>query len=151
MTDKEKSWKWQLANRITTADELARLIKLSPSEKADIEQSLSLFRMAITPYYASLMDKENQNGPIRMQMIPSAAERVRGEFDLDDPLGEIKYNPAPNVVRRYPDRVLLLVTMQCASYCRHCTRRRVVGSTDCTISKEQLKQALDYIERPRLC
>ncbi|MBR4436796.1 MAG: KamA family radical SAM protein [Spirochaetales bacterium] len=147
MTDKEKSWKWQLANRITTADELARLIKLSPSEKADIEQSLSLFRMAITPYYASLMDKEDPNCPIRMQMIPSAAERVRGEFDLDDPLGEIKYNPAPNVVRRYPDRALLLVTMQCASYCRHCTRRRVVGSTDCTISKEQLKQALDYIER----
>ena len=147
MTDMEKSWKWQLANRITTADELAKLIKLSPSEKADIAQSLSLFRMAITPYYASLMDKEDPDCPIRKQMIPSAAERIRGEFDLDDPLGEIKYNPAPNVVRRYPDRALLLVTMQCASYCRHCTRRRVVGSTDCTISKEQLRQALNYIER----
>ena len=147
MTDMEKSWKWQLANRITTVEELEKLIKLSPAEKADIAQSLSLFRMAITPYYASLMDKENPRCPIRMQMIPSAAERVRGEFDLDDPLGEIKYNPAPNVVRRYPDRALLLVTMQCAAYCRHCTRRRVVGSTDCTISKEQLKAALDYIER----
>ena len=147
MTDMEKSWKWQLANRITTVEELEKLIKLSPSEKADIAKSLALFRMAITPYYASLMDKEDPRCPIRMQMIPSAAERVRGEFDLDDPLGEIKYNPAPNVVRRYPDRALLLVTMQCAAYCRHCTRRRVVGSTDCTISKEQLKAALDYIER----
>ena len=141
----ERSWRWQLAHRITTADELAGLIKLSPAEKADIEKSLALFRMAITPYYASLMDKEDPLCPIRMQMIPSAAERVRGEFDLDDPLGEIKYNPAPNVVRRYPDRALLLVTMQCASYCRHCTRRRVVGSADCTISREQLHQALDYI------
>ena len=147
MTDMEKSWKWQLANRITTVEELEKLIKLSPSEKADIAKSLALFRMAITPYYASLMDKEDPRCPIRMQMIPSAAERVRGEFDLDDPLGEIKYNPVPNVVRRYPDRALLLVTMQCAAYCRHCTRRRVVGSTDCTISKEQLKAALDYIER----
>ncbi|MBR4159555.1 MAG: KamA family radical SAM protein [Spirochaetia bacterium] len=147
MTEMEKSWKWQLANRITTAAELEKLIKLSPAEKTDIAQSLSLFRMAITPYYASLMDKEDPHCPIRMQMIPSAAERVRGEFDLDDPLGEIKYNPAPNVVRRYPDRALLLVTMQCAAYCRHCTRRRVVGSTDCTISREQLQAALDYIEK----
>ncbi len=147
MTEMEKSWKWQLANRITTAEELEKLIRLSPAEKSDIAQSLSLFRMAITPYYASLMDKEDPHCPIRMQMIPSAAERVRGEFDLEDPLGEIKYNPAPNVVRRYPDRALLLVTMQCAAYCRHCTRRRVVGSTDCTISSEQLQVALDYIER----
>ena len=143
----KNSWKWQLANRITTADELAKLIKLSPAEKADIEKSLELFRMAITPYYASLMDKDDPRCPIRMQMIPSSSERVRGEFDLDDPLGEVKYNPAPNVVRRYPDRALLLVTMQCASYCRHCTRRRVVGSTDCTISKEQLQKALEYIRK----
>ena len=55
----ERSWRWQLAHRITTADELAGLIKLSPAEKADIEKSLALFRMAITPYYASLMDKED--------------------------------------------------------------------------------------------
>ena len=147
MADERGSWKWQLTHRITTVDELSKLITLTPEDKADIAQSLELFRMAITPYYASLMAKNDPHCPIRMQMIPSAAERIRGEFDLDDPLGEVKYNPAPNVVRRYPDRALLLVTMQCASYCRHCTRRRVVGSTDCTISDAQLKAALDYIER----
>ena len=145
MAEERESWKWQLAHRITTVDELSKLINLTPEEKADIARNLGLFRMAITPYYASLMDKDDPHCPIRMQMIPSAAERIRGEFDLDDPLGEVKYNPAPNVVRRYPDRALLLVTMQCAAYCRHCTRRRVVGSTDCTITKEQLEQALDYI------
>ena len=147
MADDMESWQWQLAHRITTVDELSKHITLTEEEKADIAQSLSLFRMAITPYYASLMDKDDPRCPIRMQMIPSAEERIRGKFDLDDPLGEIKYNPAPNVVRRYPDRALLLITMQCAAYCRHCTRRRVVGSTDCTISQEQLKQALDYIEK----
>ncbi len=149
MTDERESWKWQLAHRITTVEELEKLITLSPSEKEDISKTLSLFRMAITPYFASLMEKDNRECPIRKQMIPSAAEQIRGEFDLDDPLGEIKYNPAPNVVRRYPDRALLLVTTQCAAYCRHCTRRRVVGSSDCTISRQQLKEALEYIEKTR--
>ena len=140
-------WRWQLAHRITTAEQLGRIIRLKEEEKTEIEQCLSTFRMAITPYYASLMDADDPRCPIRMQMIPSKAECTRGEFDLEDPLGEIRYNAAPNVVRRYPDRALLLVTMQCAAYCRHCTRRRVVGSTDCTITEAELEKALEYIER----
>jgi len=140
-------WHWQLANRITTVSELEKILNLCEREKEDISKCLALFRMAITPYYASLMDKENPCCPIRMQMIPSILETERGVFDLDDPLGEVRYNPVPNVVRRYPDRALLLVTMQCASYCRHCTRRRIVGSTDCTISDAELDIAIDYIER----
>lgn len=149
MADNIESWQWQLKHRITTVDELEKLIHLSAQEKADISKCLGQFRMAMTPYYASLMDKDDPDCPIRMQMIPRVEECTRGEFDLDDPLGEVKYNQAPNVVRRYPDRALLLVTMQCAGYCRHCTRRRIVGSTDCTISDQELEKALQYIEKTK--
>ncbi|MCQ2604854.1 MAG: KamA family radical SAM protein [Spirochaetia bacterium] len=150
MTDRKEwnSWKWQFANRITTAEELDRVLHLSPSEKDNISCCLKNFRMAITPYYASLMDPEDPDCPIRRQAVPSILETVRGEFDLDDPLGEVRYNPVPYVVQRYPDRALLLVTLKCSMYCRHCTRRRVVGENEeFIIPQPALDVALDYIRR----
>ena len=131
--DNRQDWRWQLANRITTAGELEKIISLSAEEKEDIEKCLGSFRMAVTPYYASLMDRYDRNCPIRLQAVPSLKETVRDKSDLDDPLGEVHFNPVPNVVRRYPDRALFIVTVQCGSYCRHCTRRRIVGSDECSV------------------
>lgn len=146
--DNTNDWRWQLSHRITTVEELEKKVLLSDREKQDIEKCLESFRMAITPYYASLMDREDRNCPIRRQAIPSLPETERGYADLDDPLGEVHFNPVPNVVRRYPDRALFLVTVQCGSYCRHCTRRRIVGSDESmAVGKKEIKTAVDYISR----
>jgi len=153
MTTSERwnDWKWQYAHRITNADALSKVIPLTEAEKADIDQCLESFRMAITPYYASLIDPNDPFDPVRMQAVPSARELDPCPDDLNDPLNETGDSPVPHVVHRYPDRVLLLVTYQCAMYCRHCTRRRAVGEEDKVISDKALARALDYIrEHPEI-
>jgi lysine 2,3-aminomutase len=139
-------WRWQLANMITTADELARVIELSPEERAGLAASASLFRVGITPYYASLMDPAHASCPIRMQAIPRAAEADIRPEELRDPLGEDTHNPAPSVVHKYPDRVLFLVVDRCGIYCRHCNRRRLVGGDEPPTTSE-LEAGLDYIAK----
>ncbi len=138
-------WKWQFANRITNAEGLSKVLPLSEEEKADIGECLKSFRMAITPYYASLIDPQNKDDPIRRQCVPSIEETRPCENDLSDPLGELKDSPVPHIVHRYPDRALFLVTLRCSMYCRHCTRRRVVGEEDRTITEKALNTALSYI------
>ena len=145
MEDRWNDWKWQYANRITTAEQLNTILPLTNQEQQDIQTCLGAFRMAITPYYASLIHPDDPNDPIRMQAVPSILETIPDQNDLADPLGEESDSPVPHVVHRYPDRVLLLVTMQCSMYCRHCTRRRAVGEEDCTITEVALQQAVDYI------
>lgn len=138
-------WKWQFANRITNADALSKVLPMSETEKTDIEKCLKNFRMAITPYYASLIDPDDPNDPVRRQCVPTIEETYPCENDLLDPLGELKDSPVPHIVHRYPDRVLFLVTLKCSMYCRHCTRRRVVGEEDRIISEKELSTALAYI------
>jgi len=139
-------WRWQLGHMLTSADDLARVIELSPGERAGLAASASLFRVGITPYYASLMDPAHPSCPIRMQAIPSAAEGdVRAE-ELRDPLGEDTHNPAPSVVHKYPDRVLFLVVDRCGIYCRHCNRRRLVGGDEPPTTAE-LEAGLAYIAK----
>lgn len=138
-------WKWQFSHRITTADALSKVIRLSENEKNDIQKCLEFFRMAITPYYASLINSDDPNDPVRKQAVPSIEETYPCENDLADPLNEEGDSPVPHIVHRYPDRVLFLVTLQCSMYCRHCTRRRVVGEEDGIITEKELTQALDYI------
>lgn len=140
-------WKWQCANRITTADGIARYLHLPESQKADVEKCLASFRMAITPYYASLIDPDDPNDPIRRICVPSIEETAPCENDLDDPLGEEHDSPVAHIVHRYPDRVLFLVTLRCSTYCRYCTRRRVVGEEDRVITEPEMKAALNYIRR----
>jgi lysine 2,3-aminomutase len=138
----DNDWRWQLSHMLTTAAEL----ELSPDERAGLEQSASLFRVGITPYYAGLMDRVHASCPIRMQAIPRAAEaQIRAE-ELRDPLGEDTHNPAPSVVHKYPDRVLFLVVDRCGIYCRHCNRRRLVGGDEPPTTSE-LEQGLAYIAR----
>lgn len=139
-------WHWQMANRICSLEELEKHMKLSNTEKAGIKQCLQMFRMAITPYYFSLMDPDNPNCPIRKQAIPSAYELQSSSADCDDPLHEDADSPVPGLTHRYPDRVLLLVTDQCAMYCRHCTRRRFAGTTDTHRNRKDIEKALKYIK-----
>ena len=140
-----QDWHWQISHRITTVEELKEVIPLTETEEAGIAQCLKSLRMAVTPYYASLIDPGDQHCPIRKQAIPTSLELHVGEYDLFDPLHEDTDSPVPGLTHRYPDRVLLLVTDQCSMYCRHCTRRRMAGQTDQALPLEHFQQALDYI------
>ncbi len=142
-------WRWQVANRITTVEQLGRVIHLTEDEQEVIASSLNQLRMAITPYYASRMDPVNSHCPIRMRAVPTLAETHIAPEDMRDPLHEDTDSPAPGLTHRYPDRVLLLVTDQCAMYCRHCTRRRIAGDTDQPRSPQEIDQAIAYIRETR--
>jgi lysine 2,3-aminomutase len=138
-------WRWQFAHRITDVQTLAAILPLSTQEKRDIALCLLRFRMAITPYFLSLIDPSDPSDPLRKQAVPVLAETETYPWEKADPLNEEGDSPVPAIVHRYPDRVLLLVTKCCATYCRHCTRRRLVGEEDAALSDEELGQALDYI------
>ena len=150
VTEKEwYDWQWQIRNRITRLEDLARIISLTEEEKEGIKKVLGIYRMAITPYYASLMDEEDPLCPIRMQAVPTIYETHKSSADLHDPLGEDRDMVVPNLVHRYPDRVLFLITDQCSMYCRFCTRRRLVGHVDKPRKKEELQAAFEYIRKNR--
>jgi len=121
------SWHWQLKNRITKFEDLKKYIKLTPDEEEVFKGGKFPFRMAITPYYLSVIDQNNPNDPVRMQAIPKILESKLVSTDMDDPLHEDTDSPTPGLTHRYPDRTLLLLTDQCSMYCRHCTRRRKAG------------------------
>src|SRR5699024_3182651 len=107
---------------------------------------LEKFRMGITPYYASLMDPDDPNCPIRMQAIPTIMETYESVADMEDPLSEDEDSPVKGITHRYPDRVLFLITDQCSMYCRHCTRRRFAGQNDAPSSRELIDKGIEYIE-----
>ena len=149
VSDKDwHSWRWQLAHMLTTADELGRVVALTAGERAGLAASAQLFRVGITPYYASLMDPVHASCPIRMQAIPAVAEADIRDEELRDPLGEDTHNPAPSVIHKYPDRVLFLVVDRCGIYCRHCNRRRLVGGDEPPTTAD-LEAGLAYIARTR--
>lgn len=139
-------WHWQVKNRISTTQELEKHIELSDSEKEAVDKCLEKLRMAITPYYFSLIDPDNPNDVIRKQSVPTIKELEKGEDDIEDPLHEDGDSPVPGLTHRYPDRVLLLVTEVCSMYCRYCTRRRFAGHSDCSVSMTAIDKAIDYIE-----
>jgi len=141
-------WRWQLAHMLTTADDLAPYVTLSPTERAGFAAADNLFRVGITPYYAQLMDRDDPSCPIRLQAIPHPAEADIREEELRDPLGEDTRNPAPSVIHKYPDRVLFLVVDRCGIYCRHCNRRRLVGGDDPPTTAD-LEAGLAYIAKTR--
>jgi len=138
-------WHWQVRNRIQTVDGLAQHIPLTRQEEEEIAKVLTVFRMGITPYYASLMDPDDPNCPIRRQAIPTIAETYFGTADMHDPLSEEKDSPVPGLTHRYPDRVLFLITDQCSMYCRHCTRRRFAGQRDGGVDWKYIELGVEYI------
>lgn len=143
--DQWNDWLWQLTNTIRTVDELKKIVPLTPEEEEGVKAANTTIPLNITPYYASLMDPNDPNDPIRRQAIPLSYESQRTEYDKADPLHEDTDSPVKGLTHRYPDRVLFLVTNQCAMYCRHCTRRRFSGHIGQGIPKKQMKAAFDYI------
>jgi len=143
-------WHWQIRNRVTTVEQLKNVVRLSKEQQADIQKCLSHFRMAISPYYASLMEPDNPICPIRMQSIPSILETKVAKYDMVDPLSEDKDSPVPGITHRYPDRLLFLVTDQCSMYCRHCTRRRITGVTDKRRSEKEIAKCIEYIKKTKI-
>lgn len=147
-TDEQwNDWKWQVRNRIETLDQLKKYISLTQEEEEGVKKTLSTLRMAITPYYLSLIDPDDPHCPIRKQAVPTAAETHQAEADLLDPLHEDEDSPVPGLTHRYPDRVLLLITDKCSMYCRHCTRRRFAGQKDAESPDERIDRAIDYVAR----
>ena len=143
---KWNDWRWQLSNRLNSVEELAQVIRLTDSERKALQAS-GLFRVDITPYFASLMDPDDLRDPIRQQVIPTDSEMVPFTSMMEDSLAEDKHSPVPGLVHRYPDRVLMLVTTQCASYCRYCTRSRIVGDPSAQFSRSDYDAQIEYLQR----
>ncbi|TVP85563.1 MAG: lysine 2,3-aminomutase [Acholeplasmataceae bacterium] len=140
-------WKWQTKHRIRSVEQLRRYLTLTPEEEKMVQDVLIRFRMAITPYYLTLIDPLDPDCPIRLQAIPVSGELLVGQNDMHDPLAEDHDSPVPGLTHRYPDRVLFLITDMCSMYCRHCTRRRFAGQHDDEMSKSHVDQAIDYIRK----
>ena len=117
---------WQLKNRITSLSAIEQKLNLIDEERAGILLSGKKLAMSITPHFFNLIDKDDPSCPIRAQVIPRIEETITDPLEMSDPCGEDSHMPVPGLVHRYPDRVLFLVTDRCASYCRYCTRSRVV-------------------------
>lgn len=148
VTDEQwNDWHWQVKNRIETLDQLKQYITLTEEEQEGVRVALKTLRMAITPYYLSLIDPNNPNDPVRRQAIPSIKETHQASADLLDPLHEDEDSPVPGITHRYPDRVLFLITDMCSMYCRHCTRRRFAGQKDANVGLDLIQQGIDYIAR----
>ena len=144
-----KDYQWQLKNSIRTIEAFENFmgIRFSSKERRELEETVKKFPLNITPYYASLIEKENfRNDPIFKQAFPNPAELKVCTYDMKDPLHEDKDSPVKGITHRYPDRVLFLISNRCAMYCRHCTRKRKVGDSEYIPSKEQIQSGIDYIK-----
>jgi lysine 2,3-aminomutase len=144
--EKWNDWRWQLSHRLNTIEEIEKVIPLTDSERNALVSS-GLFRMDVTPYFISLIHPDDPDDPVRKQIIPTEAEMVPFTSMMEDSLAEDRHSPVPGLVHRYPDRVLMLVTTQCASYCRYCTRSRMVGDPTATFSRSEFEMQLEYIKR----
>lgn len=144
------SWRWQMSHRIRSLEQISACLKLTEDEKIGIEMvsnSEKWLRMNITPYYFNLININNIEDPIRKMVVPRAQEFDVKKWESDDPIGEEKRTVVEGLVHRYPDRVLLLVTDQCASYCRYCTRRRLVGKRERVITWSKFGEVIEYLKK----
>ncbi len=144
--EKWNSWRWQLSNRINTVEEFEKVIPLTESERQAL-RATNLFRVDITPYFISLIDPDDPDDPIRKQVVPTDKELLPFTAMMEDSLAEDRHSPVPGLVHRYPDRVLMLVTTQCATYCRYCTRSRIVGDPSATFSRAEFEMQIEYLKR----
>ncbi|HNS52431.1 MAG TPA: lysine 2,3-aminomutase [Anaerolineae bacterium] len=141
-----RDWRWQLAHRLNSVEDLGNVIHLTKEEIEGLS-ARGRFRVDVTPYFASLMDPDDAACPIRRQVIPTSQELVPYRYEMADSLAEDRHSPVPGLVHRYPDRVLMLVTTQCASYCRYCTRSRLVGDPAAQLGRKAYDAQIEYISR----
>jgi len=141
-------WHWQLQHRITTVEQLQRLMPtLTPEEFAGTKLANHKLALGITPYFFNLIDPADEYCPIRWQVIPRIEETHTAAWEMSDPCGEEGHSPVPGLVHRYPDRVLFLVTDRCAAYCRYCTRSRLVSNASGYDFHPEFDRQIDYIRR----
>lgn len=141
-------WRWQLKHRITTLEQLQRLMPtLTPEEYAGTQLANHKLALAITPYFFNLIDPADEHCPIRRQVVPRVEETHTAAWEMSDPCGEDSHSPVPGLVHRYPDRVLFLVTDRCAAYCRYCTRSRLVSNATGYDFHPQFDKQIAYIEQ----
>lgn len=147
-TDQDwNDWRWQSRHRVRKLEQIERMLVLSDDERQALIQGESMLPVGITPYYMSLLDREDALQPLRRTVIPVTGEFLRTEGEADDPLGEDGHSPVPGLVHRYPDRVLLLALDFCSTYCRYCTRSRVVGHGELMPQESRLEKAFEYIRQ----
>ena len=138
-------WRWQMSRRLNSVEDFEKIFPLSDSERKALSTN-GLFRVDVTPYYVSLINPDDPTDPIRRQIIPTAGEINVFTGMMEDSLAEDRHSPVPGLVHRYPDRVLMLVTTQCASYCRYCTRARIVGDPNQTFSRSEFDAQIEYLK-----
>ncbi len=143
--DDWNDYQWQLSNRISDADTLSLILNLSSEEKKQIDEVGKIYRWAISPYYACLIGPNNKYDPIRLLSVPTYAE-ITAKTGEADPMGEKLTNPAGSITRRYPDRLIINTTNECAMYCRHCQRRRNIGENDCYRSDSDIIESIEYVK-----
>ncbi|MCA9058339.1 MAG: KamA family radical SAM protein, partial [Planctomycetaceae bacterium] len=147
VTDQQwNDWRWQSQHRIRRLDQFERFVNLSTDEREALTQGGTLLPVGVTPYYMSLLDADDASQPLRRTVIPTGNEFIRREGEADDPLGEDGHSPVPGLVHRYPDRVLLLPLDFCSTYCRYCTRSRVVGHGEIVPNEKRLEAIFHYLE-----
>ena len=147
-TEKEwNDWRWQSQNRVRDITQMERMLRLSEAEREGLIGGGKLLAVGVTPYYMSLLDPEDPDQPLRRTVVPRAEEFLRSPGEADDPLGEDGHSPVPGLVHHYPDRVLLLALDFCSTYCRYCTRSRVVGQGDITSSKLRFERIFEYLRK----
>lgn len=140
-------WRWQSRHRIRTLAQLEQMLKLSVEEHEALAQGGTMLPVGISPYYMSLLDPDDPRDALRRTVVPTLNEFVRTPGEADDPLGEDSHSPVPGLVHRYPDRVLLLPLDFCSTYCRYCTRSRVVGHGELVPNERRLQAAFEYLRR----
>ncbi len=144
--EKWNDWRWQLSNRVNDLEDFEEILELTDEEREGLSAP-DKFRVDVTPYFVSLIDPKDPNDPIRRQIIPLGRELRSFTGMMEDSLAEDRHSPVPGLVHRYPDRVLMLITTQCASYCRYCTRSRIVGDPTQNFNRKEHEAQLDYIRR----
>ena len=143
---KWNNFRWQLQNRVTNLSQLENHLNLSNKERNGVILSGNKLSLSITPHFFNLIEANNPDCPIRKQVIPTVDEISVSSEEMSDPCGEDSHMPVPGLVHRYPDRVLFLLTDRCASYCRYCTRSRVVSGAGENNLKTNFEDAFQYLE-----
>ena len=143
-TDERSSPPWQdlIAGSITTAEALSAFL---PVDVSAVKEVIRQYPMRINPYYLGMITAAND--PMGRQAIPDAREIAATPY-AEDPLAEEYLSPVPLIIRRYPDRVLFMVSNQCAMFCRFCLRKRTVGR-GFQVTDADIAAGLAYLKQNR--